>query len=110
MTRPRQPRLNCTTPADLAKIVSSLPMPTPSPGLKRVPRWRTMISPPVTVWPPNTFTPRRWALESRPLREEPSPFLCAIAGLRVGCCGLGARGTGQLDVLDLDARQFLTVA
>ena len=29
----------------------------------------------VTVWPAKTFTPRRLALESRPLREEPSPFL-----------------------------------
>jgi large conductance mechanosensitive channel len=75
ITRPLRPRLNCTVPADLAKIVSSLPMPTPSPGLKTVPRWRTMISPPVTVWPANTFTPRRLAFESRPLREEPSPFL-----------------------------------
>ena len=53
-------------------------MPTPSPALKRLPRWRTMISPPVTVWPANTFTPRRLAFESRPLREEPRPFLCAI--------------------------------
>lgn len=25
-----------------------------------------------------TFTPRRFALESRPLRVEPPPFLCAI--------------------------------
>src|SRR5262249_37532794 len=56
-------------------------MPTPSPGLKTVPRWRTMISPPVTVSPANTFTPRRLAFESRPLRLEPRPFLCAIASL-----------------------------
>src|SRR3954453_9901015 len=53
-------------------------MPTPSPGLKRVPRWRTMISPPVTVWPAKTFTPRRCACESRPLRLEPRTFLLAI--------------------------------
>src|SRR4051794_34975589 len=53
-------------------------MPAPSPGLNRVPRWRTMISPPVTTWPANTFTPRRWAFESRPLREEPRPFLWAM--------------------------------
>src|SRR5205823_1508938 len=62
-------------------------MPTPSPGLNRVPRWRTMISPPVTVWPANTFTPRRLECESRPLREEPRPFLCAIAFLRLGLGG-----------------------
>src|SRR5918998_973684 len=54
-------------------------MPVPSPGLNFVPRWRTMISPPVTVWPAKTFTPRRLAFESRPLRLEPSPFLCAIS-------------------------------
>src|SRR5215217_2549078 len=29
--------------------------------------------------PPNFFTPSRWAFESRPLRVEPPPFLCAIA-------------------------------
>src|SRR3954470_17953254 len=73
-------------------------MPTPAPGLKRVPRWRTMISPPVTVWPANTFTPRRLAFESRPLREEPRPFLCAISG------------SLALDRRDADARQFLPVA
>src|SRR5919202_1525829 len=56
-------------------------MPAPSPGLNFVPRWRTMISPPVTVCPENTFTPRRLAFESRPLRLEPRPFLCAIASL-----------------------------
>src|SRR3954451_20762847 len=92
MTRPRRPALKSTRPARAAKIVSSLPIPAPSPGLKRVPRWRTMISPPVTTSPANTFTPRRWAFESRPLREEPRPFLCAMADLR-----------------DLDAGQVLPV-
>src|SRR5262245_47688909 len=56
-------------------------MPVPSPGLNLVPRWRTMISPPVTVWPANTLTPRYFGLESRPLRLEPRPFLCAMASL-----------------------------
>src|SRR6188508_447213 len=74
-------------------------MPVPSPGRKRVPRWRTMISPPVTTSPAKTFTPRRLALESRPLREEPRPFLCAIAN-----------GSLALDRRDADARQFLAVA
>src|SRR3954465_9410222 len=73
-------------------------MPTPSPGRKRVPRWRTMISPPVTTWPANTFTPRRLAFESRPLRLEPRPFLCAISGPP-------ARG----DARDLQARELLPV-
>src|SRR3954466_10167201 len=93
MTRPRRPVRKSTTPAARAYSVSSLPMPTPSPALKREPRWRTMISPPVTVSPANTFTPRRWAWVSRPLREEPRPFLCAI-----------------LDLRDLDAGQLLAVA
>ena len=70
--------LNSTCPRTWRRSCRRVPMPTPSPGLKRVPRWRTMISPPVTVWPANTFTPRRLALESRPLRQEPRPFLCAI--------------------------------
>src|SRR5439155_1859438 len=74
-TRPRRPVANCTVPAARAYSVSSLPIPTPSPGWNFVPRWRTMISPPVTVWPANTLTPRRLAWLSRPLREEPSPFL-----------------------------------
>ena len=62
-------------PAARAYSVSSRPMPTPSPALKRLPRWRTMISPPVTTSPAKTFTPRRWPGLSRPLRLEPRPFL-----------------------------------
>src|SRR4051812_1278799 len=96
MTRPRRPELNCTTPGRDAKIVSSLPMPTPGPGLKRVPRWRTMISPPVTRWPANTFTPRRFASESRPLRLEPSPFLCAIRLFLLFCLRGALRRSGDL--------------
>jgi hypothetical protein len=45
----------------------------------RVPRWRMMIEPPVTSWPPKAFTPSRCAFESRPFVELPPPFLCAIA-------------------------------
>src|SRR5690606_12314553 len=77
------------------KMVWSRPMPVPSPDQNRVPRWRTMISPPLTVWPEKTFTPSILGLESRPFLEEPSPFLCAISGLLFGRrlfgCGL-ARG------------------
>ena len=43
------------------------------------PRWRTMMAPPVTIWPAKILTPRRWAFESRPFLELPKPFLCAIA-------------------------------
>src|SRR3954447_12263000 len=71
-------------------------MPTPSPGWNLVPRWRTMISPPVTAWPAKIFTPRRWAFESRPLRLEPRPFLCAILGLLLGRAWLGLGGGGLL--------------
>src|ERR1700691_5161027 len=78
-----------------------------------------MISPPVTVWPANVFTPRRFALESRPLRLEPRPFLCAILSrllrgfrFRAGRFRGFARGalTAERDVDDLDARQLLAVA
>src|SRR5215467_8281263 len=37
-----------------------------------------MISPAPTICPPNRFTPSRCALESRPLRLEDAPFLCAM--------------------------------
>src|SRR4051794_29522765 len=30
------------------------------------------------AWPPNIFTPSLWPGESRPLREEPPAFLCAM--------------------------------
>ena len=33
----------------------------------------------VDLLPPNTFTPRRWALESRPLRVEPPPLVLDMA-------------------------------
>src|SRR5919197_439678 len=76
-------------------------MPAPSPGLNRVPRWRTMISPPVTFWPAKTFTPRRFALESRPLRLEPRPFLCAMGSVP---------SSALADARDPDPRQLLAMA
>ena len=77
--RPRRvPKV--TEPGASANSVSSLPRPTPRPGWKWVPRWRTMISPALTTWPPKRLTPRRWALESRPLRDDEAPFLCAMSG------------------------------
>ena len=71
-------RLNSTMPSRTAKIVSSRPRPVPGPGLNFVPRCRTMIMPAFTGWPANTLTPSRLDSESRPLRDEPRPFLCAI--------------------------------
>src|SRR5215472_14824976 len=73
-----KPVLKATLPSQRAKSVWSLPMPTFSPGQNLVPRWRTITLPPAIFSPPNIFTPRRWALESRPLRDEPPAFLCAI--------------------------------
>src|ERR671917_1294892 len=56
-----------------------------------------MISPALTTWPPKRFTPRRWALESRPLRDDDAPFLCAMSA------------SALRDVADHDAGQGLTV-
>src|SRR5690242_12901863 len=53
-------------------------MPTLSPGCHLVPRWRTMMLPARTVSLPNFFTPRRLLSLSRPLRDEPPAFLCAM--------------------------------
>src|SRR5215218_3515828 len=86
----------------------------------RVPRWRTRIVPAVTSWPPWRLTPSRLAAESRPLRLEDAPFLCAISAflfLLVLLLGLlGGAGPGrplaaaEVDVLDLEPGQGLAVA
>src|SRR5215207_3470844 len=56
-----------------------------------------MISPAFTTWPPKRLTPRRCAFESRPLREDEAPFLCAMS-------------TSALrDVADHDVGEGLTV-
>src|SRR5215216_5065130 len=110
-----------TVPSTLANRVSSPPRPTPSPGWMRVPRWRTRIVPAVTSWPPWRLTPSRLAAESRPLRLEDAPFLCAISAfflfllaLLLGL-GLAARpgrplAAAEVDGLDLEPGQRLTVA
>src|ERR1700752_870313 len=84
-----------------------------------------MIAPAVTASPPNAFTPSRFEVESRPFRDEPPPFLCAM--VRRGYQLLGRRrGIGvvlllvpllgrraasrKLDLGDLEHRQELTVA
>src|SRR5579885_894431 len=96
---PKRPRSrNSITPVILANSVSSLPSPTFSPGLMRVPRWRTIIDPPETSWPPKAFTPSRCELESRPFFELPKPFLCAMIQL------LGD------NLADRDAREVLAMA
>src|SRR5919107_2966581 len=90
-------RPNCTAPGARANSVSSPPRPTLSPGWKCVPRWRTMISPAFTTWPPKRLTPRNCAFESRPLREDEAPFLCAMSA------------SALRDVADHDVGQGLTV-
>src|SRR6218665_535930 len=70
--------------------------------------------PALTVSPAYTFTPRYCGLESRPLREEPCPFLCAMtpipetAGAPRGAPGSGSGLAG--DGGDLDLGVGLTVA
>src|SRR5277367_5838889 len=54
-------------------------MPTLAPGEYLVPRWRTRMLPASTTSPPNFLTPSRRPGESRPLRELPPAFLCAMA-------------------------------
>src|ERR671912_148633 len=82
----------------------------------RVPRWRTRIVPAVTSWPPWRLTPSRLAAESRPLRLEDAPFLCAISAFLFLLVLLGLAGPGralagaEVDRLDLEPGQGLAVA
>src|SRR5581483_8568467 len=84
---------NCTRPFTLAYSVSSLPMPTFVPGWNRVPRWRTNILPASTCSPAKRLTPSHCECESRPLRELPPAFLCAIAA--APCLSIGRRRLGR---------------
>src|SRR2546425_6914200 len=97
---------NRTTPSIRANSESSRPNPTLSPGLKRVPRCRTRMEPPVTNWPPNRLTPNRWELLSRPLRELPPAFLWAIASPRAPL----TRPLARVNLFDDDRRERLPVA
>src|SRR2546423_11593938 len=50
--------------------------------------------PALTAWPAPVFIPSRWPTLTRPLRELPAPFLCAIAYslvVSLGALGLEAR-------------------
>src|SRR5262249_9069202 len=98
-----------------ANSVWSLPMPTLAPAWMRVPRWRTRMLPASTIWSPKRLTPRRLEWESRPLRELPPAFLCAISTSLAGDAGdldfgvalavtrraLGALAPAQLEDLQL---------
>src|SRR5678816_2770649 len=79
-------------------------MPTFLPAWNLVPRWRTMIAPAETVWPPNTLTPSIFGCESRPLRVEPPPFFCAISVTP------GRDRSGRMEGADLDLGERLAVA
>src|SRR5688500_20146900 len=59
-------------------MVKSVPSPTLRPGCHFVPHWRMMMLPATTFSPPNFFTPRYCGLLSRPVLDEPTPFLCAM--------------------------------
>src|SRR5688500_18628123 len=92
--RPSLPSRKATQPSVSAKRVWSLPMPTLSPGCHLVPRWRTMMLPALARCPPNSLTPRRLLSLSRPLREEPPAFLCAISKALLFRLGGGFLGRG----------------
>src|SRR3982751_3668673 len=79
-------------------------MPTLGPAWNLVPRWRTMIEPAGTTWPPNTLTPSIFGCESRPLRVEPPPFFCAISKL------LDGPRSGRVDGADADFGEILAMA
>src|SRR5690606_26933513 len=49
-----------------------------------------MMLPAVTASPPNFLTPRRRPAVSRPLRDEPPAFLCAMAGAPYSVSAFGA--------------------
>src|SRR6056297_1053841 len=60
--------------------------------------------PAVISLPPNAFTPRRWALESRPLRVEPPPLVLDMGSLR------SIRAASDRDRGDLDHVVLLAMA
>src|ERR1700683_5214175 len=94
-----------------ANSVWSRPMPTSPPGWNLVPRWRTMMLPGTTISPPNFLTPSRRPRLSRPLRDEPPAFLCAILrSPRPARRGLLAAGRRGVDPHDAQHRLVLAVA
>src|SRR3972149_1156392 len=62
-----------------------------------------IMAPASTSVPSKAFTPRRLERLSRPLRELPTPFLCAIA------CSLRRRG-GELDLLHQQPAELLAMS
>src|SRR5688572_2765831 len=112
-----RPVWNWTVPSTSAKRVQSRPTPTFRPGWYLVPHWRTRMFPARTNWPPNRFTPRRCPAESRPLRDEPPAFLCAIISLLAPVSravtvirSSGGSGLNDADLFDFDPCEQLAVA
>src|SRR5262249_20204943 len=65
-------------PSVKANSVSSLPLPTFLPGCHFVPLCLTRILPALTTSPEPTLMPKRFDSDSRLLRVDPCPFLCAM--------------------------------
>src|SRR5918998_486091 len=80
-------------------MVKSEPSPTFRPGCPFVPVWRTMMLPARTRSPPYFLMPRYFGLLSRPFREEPTPFLCAMV----------SSVSAEADVVDPDLGKALPV-
>src|SRR5262245_49706033 len=104
-TRPLRLVANSTLPSVRANKVWSVPMPTLEPGCQRVPRCRTRMLPASTRSPPYRLMPRRRPAVSRPLREEPPAFLCAMGTI----LELSRRSDAD-DVLDANGGFVLAVA
>src|SRR6185437_8300595 len=68
-----------------------------------------MMLPAVTSWPPYTLTPRYFGFESRPLRLEPTPFLCAMTQCS-GCSGVDARDLDFGEVLPMTLLLLVVLA
>src|SRR5271167_4796860 len=59
-----------------------------------------MMLPGMTIWPPNFLTPSRRPALSRPLRDEPPAFLCAIC-----CSSLGLQPRRAVRASDIGNAQ-----
>src|SRR5690348_10323246 len=59
--------------------------------------------PGTTISPPARFNPRRRPCESRPLRDEPPAFLCAMSGLLAGANAGDAQNRHRLTMAVLAA-------
>src|SRR6476660_10591677 len=104
--RPLRLVANSTLPSVVANSVWSVPMPTLAPGCHLVPRWRARMLPDSTCSPPYFLMPRRRPAVSRPLREEPPAFLCAIS---LSPYSVKPAASGADDFLDADGGLLLAV-